>query len=184
MNTGAQSIYDNKALQPFVEKLLENHYYAIGKLCVNANAQAEKLIRLETSQATSQYTSLCVTTVKETSQYIQMRMEKIIPYVLKLSEKSSTNHNCSSCSGNCKLNHDIQLLELKASNDMMQEMLNKLQIASLPLYSETLYPEQYRLLRNQMSLIETSLTELFFLENNYLIPKIVEAQKSINAGNQ
>jgi hypothetical protein len=57
-------------------------------------------------------------------------------------------------------------------------------MASLPLYTETIYPDAYRVLRNQMALIENSLTELFFLEENYLIPKVAEAQKIINASSK
>jgi hypothetical protein len=35
-----------------------------------------------------------------------------------------------------------------------------------------------------MALIENSLTELFFLEEKYLIPKVSEAQKIINASSK
>jgi hypothetical protein len=35
-------------------------------------------------------------------------------------------------------------------------------------------------LRNQMALLENSLTELYFVEEAYLIPKVTEAQKNIN----
>lgn len=76
----------------------------------------------------------------------------------------------------------MQLMELMASHNNIKGILYRLQMVSLPLYSETIYPDAYRILRNQMALIENGLTELFFLEEHYLIPKIVEAQKIINAG--
>ena len=177
-----QDKYAEEALQPFVEKVLNEHYNSLEALCANVKKQISKVSRLETQQSTSQYTLLCNGIIEETEQYINIRKEKYIPDILQLAEKASASHDCSSCTGNCKLNHDMHLLELKASNDIMKNMLNKLQIASLPLYAETIYPEEYRLLRNQMALIETNLVELFFLENNYLVPKIAEAQKSINAG--
>ncbi len=174
--------YEDKALQPFVEQLIEDHYNSIALLCADTRKQTERVRSLETQQVTSQYTLLCDNIIAETERYIDMRKGKYIPYILKLTEKVVDKHDCSGCTGNCKLDHDIQLFEIKASNQMMQNMLNKLQMASLPLHSDTIYPEEYRLLRYKMAVIETNLTELFFLENNYLIPKIVEAQKSINAG--
>lgn len=54
-------------------------------------------------------------------------------------------------------------------------------MVALPLYSETMYPDVYRLLRNHMALIENTLTELFSIEETRLIPKIIESQKKINA---
>ncbi len=104
-----------------------------------------------------------------------------MPYVHELVEKTTANHDCSNCSGSCKLGHDMQITELNASNDWAKRILHRLQLASLPLYSQTMYPDEYRVLRNRMALIEMNMTELFFLENTYLIPKIVEAQKKINA---
>ena len=174
--------YESKDLQPFVESVLDVHYNTIKELCISAKRQTTKLKVLETHGVTSQYILLCESIIAETQQYIGMRKERYIPYILKLSEKAAASHDCSNCTGNCKLNHDVHLLEIQASNDLMKKMLGKLQMATLPLYSDTIYPEEYRVLRNQMALIETNLTELFFLENNYLIPKITEAQKSINAG--
>ncbi|MCF8449400.1 MAG: hypothetical protein K9G49_05950 [Taibaiella sp.] len=78
----------------------------------------------------------------------------------------------------------MHILDLNATNEEMSKVLSKLQMATLPLYSETMFPDEYRLLRSNMTMLETNLTELFFLENNYLIPKIAEAQKTINADNR
>ena len=176
-----QDKYSGSSLQAFAEKLVGEHYTTLTNLCMQARAQAEKVTRLENGENTSPYTMLCGNIIGETEKYIGLRNEKYVPYILTLSSKADANHDCSTCSGGCKLTHDVYLPELKVSNDMMQHMLNKLQIASLPLYSDTLYPDEYRLLRNHMALIENSLTEIFFLENNYLIPKVMDAQKSINA---
>ncbi len=76
----------------------------------------------------------------------------------------------------------MQLFELKSSHLEIRSLLSRLQMVSLPLYAETIYPDSYRILRNQMALIENHISELLFLEENYLIPKIADAQKRINAG--
>ena len=173
--------YSKIGLPDFVDKLSEECYTALEKLCENAANQANKLDGLESQIATSQYTTLCNTLIKEIRQSLSIRQEVYIPYIKSLADKVTSQHNCSTCTGKCKVNHDMQLLELKASHNNIKSILYRLQMVSLPLYSETIYPDAYRILRNQMALIENMLTELFFLEEHYLIPKVIEAQNIINA---
>ena len=175
--------YSVIGLPDFAEKLSDECYTALENLCESAAKQANKLDGLESPMATSQYTSLCNTLIKEIRQCLTVRKEVYIPYIKSLADKVASQHNCSTCTGTCKINHDMQLLELKASHNNIKSILYRLQMVSLPLYSETIYPDAYRILRNQMALIENMLTELFFLEEHYLIPKVIEAQNKINANN-
>lgn len=168
-------------LQQFVSKLRENCYHEIENLCGNARKQIGSLTQIGAKQSPLQYITTCNDIIAEIDLYITSRKEKFIPYLQKLSEKVGANHDCSNCSGGCKLDHDLHFLELKASNAGIKNILSRLQTIVLPLYSDTAFPDGYRILRNQMALIENSLTELFFLEENYLLPKVMEAQKSINA---
>ena len=174
--------YSKIELMDFVERLSNDCYNPLEKLCESAGKQADKLDGLESQLATSQYTTLCNTLIKEIRQCLGVRKEIYMPYIHTLANKLVDQHDCSNCTGSCKINHEMQLLELKASHNNIKSILYRLQMVSLPLYSETIYPDAYRILRNQMALIENSLTELFFLEEHYLIPKVVEAQKIINAG--
>lgn len=182
MSTGKYAGYADEPLKPFAEKLLNEYYASTGTLCSSAKQQAEKVSILETETPAADYALLCFDIMNDIGRYIESRKERFIPYVHELVEKTSANHNCASCTGNCKLNHDMQLIELNASNTAAKKMLHRLQLAGLPLYSQTMYPDEYRILRNRMALIEMNMTELFFLENTYLIPKIITAQKTINAG--
>ncbi len=170
-------------LGSLVEKLDKSHYDVLNTLCASAKKQALKLQTLEMHQATSQYINLCYRIIEEIQQYINLKKEHLIPYIQTLYEKDTTGHDCKNCNGtgSCSMQHELQLLELRQSHDKMSEILNRLQMAALPLYSETIYPDVYRVLRNQMALIENSLTELFLLEGSQLIPKVVEAQKNIHA---
>ncbi len=174
--------YSKIGLQELVEKLRSECYNPLELLCESAKKQAEKLDSLESQHATSQYTTLCNKVIAEIRQCLSTRKEIYLPYILELAQKATTNHDCSNCSGGCKVNHDMQLVELKASHNTIKSILYRLQMVSLPLYSETIYPDAYRVLRNHMALIENNLTELFFLEENYLISKVIEAQNIINAG--
>jgi gas vesicle protein len=174
--------YGETTLPLFVEILQNECYDAIEKACEAAEQQAHKLSNLEIQQNTSNYTSTCQKIIGEIKTHIAERKQKFIPYIQTLTEKVATNHNCSACTGNCKLNHDMQLFELKGSHMAVRSLLNRLQMVSLPLYSETIYPDSYRILRNHMALIENHIAELLLLEEKYLIPKVAAAQKQINAG--
>lgn len=176
--------YMSIALKPFTEKLQQVHYNSIETLCQNSRKQCNKIKNAEKSDAPLQYVSLCESVISEIEQHITNRKLIYIPYAQQLSEKVTDNHDCSSCSGGCKINHSMHIADLNASNEEMTKVLARLQMATLPLYSETLYPDEYRVLRSNMTLLETGLTELFFLESSYLIPKIADAQKNINAGNR
>lgn len=168
-------------LNQLVDRISTDNYDEIINLCHSAARQIEKLENAGLQHATTQYTTTCGELIKEVIMYITERKERVIPYLKELSHKAETNHDCSTCSGGCKVNHDLHLIELRASHSAMRSILNRLQVVGLPLYSDTVFPDAYRVLRNQMVLIENGLTELFFLEENYLLPKVVDAQKRINA---
>lgn len=176
--------YLDATLETFAEKLQTDYYSAIGALCEQVKKQAVKIKKIEKSESSLQYVLSCENIVSEIERHINGRKDIYIPYVHTLSEKVKHNHNCSNCSGSCKINHDVHILELNVTNDEMKKVVARLQMITLPLYSESLFPDEYRVLRSNMTLLETNLSELFFLENTYLIPKIAEAQKSINAGNR
>jgi hypothetical protein len=174
----------SEELQPFVKKLEQTHYNVMDSLCEATRKQVRKLQELEVQQSTSQYITLCGRLIDEMQQYIKIKKESFIPYVTKLYEKDKDGHDCSKCTGNsCNLQHNVQLAELKQSHIHIKDILYRLQMVSLPLYSETIYPHIYRILRNQMALLENNLTELFLIEETYLIPKVTEVQKSINVHN-
>lgn len=173
--------YRNIALKPFAEKLQSEYYESIEALCANTKKQCNKMKNLEKSSSSLQYVVSCEQIISEIEEHIKNRKTIYIPYIHTLVEKVNDNHNCSTCTGKCKINHDMHIMDLTASNQSMSRVLHKLQMVMLPLYSDTMFPDEYRVLRSNMTLLETSLTELFFVENNYLIPKIADAQKNINA---
>lgn len=179
MNGHNNSIED---LQSYVKRLQQTHLNVIARQCEQASEQAAKLQKLDNHRSTSQYITLCNKLVSEIKQYLKVKNESFLPYIDKLNEKESEGHDCSKCTGvGCNLKHATQLAELKQSHAFVKDMLARLQMASLPLYSETMYPDMYRVLRNHMALLENNLADLFLIEETYLIPKVAEAQKNINA---
>ncbi len=181
MNNIIFSKYNSIDLLSLVDEIGKDYYDIIEALCKTSTANAKKLTELEIHQPTSQYILLCNKLVTEISEYIENRKGYFIDYIKELHEKQEASHNCSNCSGKCHLQHDAKLMELTESHMRIKEILSRLQMMSLPLHSETIYPDAYRVLRNQMVLLENSLTELYFIEGTYMIPKVMEAQKKINA---
>lgn len=182
MLNGKYVAYENDTLKPFVEKLLAEHYNVLEALCKSGAQQATKVKGLEVDTSAAEYAHLCCEMIDEICGHIQARKEQFIPYIQKLIEKTEAGHDCTTCSGGCKMGHGVQLLELGRSNEAIKRVLNRMHLASLPLYSQTMFPDEYRVLRNRMALIDMNMTELFFLESTYLVPKMTEAQKAINAG--
>ena len=176
--------YKSMALKPFAEKLRSDYYNAIATSCGNAKKQCEKIQSIERQAPPLQYASLCAGVIADIEKHVSGRMLIHIPYLHKLSAKVADSHDCSQCSGGCRMAHDMHITELSVTNAGMSKALSRLHMATLPLYSETCFPDEYRVLRSAMTILETNLTELFFLERNYLVPKIAEAQGSINAGSK
>lgn len=174
----------NANLTQLVDRLNTDNYDEIVDQCRDAARQIAKLENAGLQYATTQYTTTCGELINEVIRYITERKDRVIPYLKELSHKAESNHDCSTCSGGCKVNHGLQLIELRASHSAMRSLLNRLQVVALPLYSDTVFPDAYRVLRNQMALVENGLTELFFMEENYLLPKVVDAQKRINVSSR
>lgn len=175
--------YNSEALKPLVERVDRSYYNVINTLCETAKKQARKLQELEVHQSTSQYITLCNRILDEIQRYVKNKKDHFLPYMNELFEKQETGHDCRNCTGtgSCDMQHNLQLMELKESHAQIKDILYRLQMVALPLYSETIYPDVYRILRSHMALIENSLTELFSVEETLLIPKVSEAQKTINA---
>ena len=173
---------NSEELRNLIEKLDRSNYDEIGRLCDSTKKQADKLQQLEVHQATSQYEVLCNRMIEEVQFYIKNKKENFVPYIHTLFEKDESGHDCRNCgsTGSCGMRHEMQISEVIQSQIKLKDILNRLQMTSLPLYSETIYPDAYRILRNQMALLENRLTDVFFFEESYLLPKIVEAQKNIH----
>jgi hypothetical protein len=174
--------YKDVSLNELATRLDGDYYTIIETLCRETEKNISNLTALEVHQGNSQYIQLCKKLLKEVLEYVSIRKMSFLPYVNRLAEKQKDGHDCSNCAGGCNLQHEMRLMELKESHHRIKDTLYNLEIASLPLYAETMFPDAYRVLRNQIALLENTMTELFFLEDSYLIPKVMDTQKIINAG--
>ena len=159
---------------------LDTDYYTLlEELCKKATSLSLK--HPTDYESTEIYTNLCMGIIQQIKQIVEERKAVIVPYMNELSEKSSSGHDCQNCSGGCKVNHSFHLKQLEDSHYNIREMLHRLQKLALPLYSEEQYSNAYKLLRNEMLLIDTTISEMFFIEESLLIPKMFDAKNIINA---
>lgn len=163
-------------------KMLNDDYYEILKVsCMNAGGVAKLLQEDDHHPSTALYTSLAAKLLEQVNDLIKLRQSILLPYIDDLSQKKSEGHDCRNCSGDCHVAHNTYLFTLKDSHKRIKEILFRLHSVALPLYTDVEYPRSYKILRNEMTLIDTMLTELFYLEEANLIPKVLEAQRTIHA---
>jgi hypothetical protein len=157
---------DNNTLQSFVAQLNKSHYDMIFTLCGTAREQAQRIQQEEALQTASQYVALCNKLIAEVQHYIGIKKTHLVPYINSLFEKEADGHDCKSCTGtgSCSMEHDIQLAELTQSHVHLNNIIGRLQMVVLPLYSGIIHHDLYQVLQKQMALLENSLAELLSLE--------------------
>lgn len=171
-------------LPEIVEKLDKDYYKIVEKYCGHIESIAS-LVRNEEREHASiaLYISLCLKLTEKIRNHVQMRKLVTIPYVHELQEKVSTSHDCSTCENGCQIGHSMKVSGIKESNQHIKEIFYRLQMIAAPLYTEDTYSEVYKDLRNEIMSIDTKLTELFYLEEAVLLPKVIEAQRKIHVRN-
>jgi hypothetical protein len=166
-------------LHEIVQKLEELYYDQIEVYCGNVERTVAS-IEVEEHAASTLYVSLCIKLVEKINHHIRLRKMITIPYVQQLHEKVLTGHDCSTCEDGCQINHKLKAGTVKETHVQIKEMLNRLQLLSKPLYTDYATPDSYRQLRNDIVLMDTKLTELFYVEDAVLLPRIIEAQRKIH----
>lgn len=175
------SRYRNVELQELVDELNDNYYNRLSSICSTAMSAAVKLMTDEHNPSTALYSSLSVKLIEQINELVAVRQTILIPYIKDLAVKKQEGHDCRNCSGGCHVGHTSHLHTLKDSHKHIKEILFRLQSVALPLYTNTVYTETYSKLRSEMTRVDTILTELFYLEEANLVPRVFEAQRSIHA---
>lgn len=168
-------------IDELLNRLDEGYYQALDIICTNARNCAAQLGVEPGHPSLSLYSGIYTALLDDVQRLLLFRKQVVIPYVQELLAKVEDGHNCKNCSGNCHVGHSAQLLGLLDSHNEIKSVLSGLHMATMPVDNDMDYPEGYRVLRNEIVVINTMLTELFYIEESSLIPKIMEAQKAINA---
>lgn len=163
-----------------VSQLNNDYYEALAVSCMSAGSVAQQLTQ-QNYQLIQLYTSLSTKLTEEVADLLNHRQNILMPYIKDLLGKREEGHDCRNCSGGCHVQHTIYMQGMKDVYKRIKEMLFRLHNIALPLYTEIEYPAQYKVLRNEILLIDTMLTELFYLEEACLVPGVLAAQRSIHA---
>lgn len=167
-------------IDELLNKLDEGYYTALDIICTNARNCAAQLSVYTDHPSLGVYSGSYTTVLDDVQRLLLFRKEVVIPYIQELRAKVEDGHNCKNCSGKCHVGHNAQMMSLLASHDEIKELLSSINNLALPLHKDLHYPDAYRILTNEIAVIENMLTELFYIEESSLIPKILEAQKAIN----
>lgn len=181
MTTILFSRYRSCNLDELVERLDNDYYKTIQALCVNVTTLADRLMQESSHASTVLYSSMALKLTHKINNVILARKKELLPYILELHTKKAEGHDCSNCSGICHVGHAERLMDLRESHQAIKEHQKQLETESLPMYADIVYPSTYKILRNEMTVMDNMLTEVFYIEESHLIPKVFEAQKAINA---
>lgn len=169
------------SIDELLNRLDEGYYQALDIICTNARNCAAQLSVEPGHPSLSLYSGIYTDLVGDVQRLLLFRKQVVIPYVQELLAKLQDGHNCKNCSGSCHVGHNAQLMSLVDSHNEIKDILSGLHMAVMPMDNDLDYPEGYRILRNEIVVINTMLTELFYIEESSLIPTIIEAQRAINA---
>ncbi len=175
------SDYRQKDLKNLVEDLGKNYYSLLSTLCDSALVYHETLNAEDAHASAKLYLNPGAEFLKHLQDFVNMRTGVVVPYIYELHAKENEGHNCSSCEGQCSFKHAAKLIAIRESQEQIKEKLLKVKQASVHL--DNLFPETYTDLREAITRIESMLSELFYIEESSLVPKIQEAQTNINAHN-
>lgn len=175
MLDGATSLID------MADSLDKNYYDALISLNNSMMQQVALIKNIDVHNDATIIIESCKYLSNELTDYIRLRKLEFVPYIQELSHKKDENHDCANCSGSCSVRHADKLLHLQESHNKIKSSLYKIQNAFLHVSGAVHYPDVIRILHNQVILIESTITEIFFLEETYLKPRVLEAQRSINA---
>jgi hypothetical protein len=175
------STYQKEDLLELVGRIDRDYYEVIDELCRHAAIHASEAENIQNNQSTILFLDLCKKLIEEINQQVKMRRETFIPYVHQLLKKASTNHTSFEYDYSQSIEQNKKLKLVIDSHETIKELLFRIQQLAKPLYLETIQSISYKILRNEMMIIDTALSELFYIEEVILIPKINEVQHQFNA---
>ena len=172
------SAYQDVSLQELITKINREYYEFICQLATRTSEHSSylKLMLLEESQYA--YISFGDQLIDAVNKYLSHRKNILLPYIQELSGKAATGHNCSTCSGRCEVQHGAKLIDFVVSLQDAKSVIQQLQVSMAKHPSED---NELRILTSEIALLGNLLKELFVIEEDILLAKMKNAQKSINA---
>jgi hypothetical protein len=157
---------------------LKAYFVGIDKACNEANAFAERLCG---RALFADYIYHCKFLITEVRSYIKSRRMTYLPYVLELSRKNDTGHNCINCTGGCSMQHTARILEMASSMKKTGSVISYVQSELESIYNEEQLKGSLRWLSSKLEDIIDKLYNVLQYEEMKLLPGVKAVQKNINA---
>jgi hypothetical protein len=125
------------------------------------------------------YFDVCRDLVAKMDFLVNSRKASLLPYLEQLHGKERDGHNCSTCSGGCKVQHGVYIGNISSSHTQVKDVLKELrEVKKAGVSNGGKYADKVMLY--EASLINM-IRDLIEEEQKELIPAITQAQKNINA---
>lgn len=173
----AQAFYHNyihQSLATLAKLLLKNYHEPIVAICDSFSNTIPTI-------ADKGYINAYLAFKRQLTHYINFREESLILYTKELEEKHLSGHDCRTCNHKCDAQHSLMIKDLQLLANSIKQKLLAVHIAAAKMPAAIRNDDVYLKHRYYTLLLDKTLAELFFLEDTILIPKMVNAQKSIYA---
>ena len=170
------------ALQSLMAYLEKEYYAPIGQMCGRIVACTTEIHQPDVHpSAPLIYASQSKKLAEQVGRYIRLRRRSLLPYLNELAEKEDNGHDCRNCATSCTIRHSTQLADIQDAHRQIRETMDQLRSITPPAPDELRHQYGEAMLRKEIAVLDEQLSELLYLEETALIPKITEAQKSIHA---
>jgi hypothetical protein len=169
----------NSSIKELADKLNGSYYQVIKKLSSNILRHTEHIPEILDMEVVA-FKKKAKEAGHAFRQYIDLREEVLLPYLYELFEKKTGGHNCLNCSGNCGVQHNLKITELTRSISNIKDTIGKMS-EDLQKIKTIQKDIALKVLCTELELINNTAIELVLLEEEVLLPQIIEAQKHINA---
>lgn len=181
MSEGLFSEFKSYNLNELINTLNNRYYKTLEEQCVIAGDSAREICELDNHLSLTEYATICSGLFEVIKEHMKYRQGSLVSYVGELFAKHDEGHDCSNCSGKCAVGHNTHLASIHSSHNKVGEILKQINDLTSPYGPTQSKPLAYSMLRNELAVIDTLLTEMYYLEEINLLPAIIHAKTSINA---
>ena len=167
--------YYNTALPALAEKLEMDYYIPVRSLCEEALGLAMVINKNGGTQSPTRiYTNFCLNLLYTIGHDMAHRQNVLLPWATALHEKNEPGHDCSTCTGICKLTNDVDINSIAEANTVIIDSLCRLHKLAMPVHLFAGQPATYKELRYKMLALHTALLEVFFIEESVLFTAVTD----------
>jgi hypothetical protein len=180
MILGLFTKYKSNTIHELVDLFYKDYYTIMEERSKNLSDNIDSLANSGLGDEVLRYLGRCGILAGEIKNHLEYRMDTLLPYMRDLGRKNAEGHNCATCSGGCHVGHSAKIAELSLSHESIKNTLEGLRGLE-PVATEDITGTEIGSIQDEIQFMENTLAELYYLEQEVLVPKLREAQRRINA---